>query len=60
MTMVNGERFAIGGEPSDVEKAIIAAARGSIMQIAWLEEAGGGGPLGVNPAHVVSLRTAGA
>ena len=57
--MVNGERFAVGGEPIDVEKAIIAAARGSIMQLAWLEEAGSGGPLGVNPAHVVSLRAVG-
>jgi hypothetical protein len=58
--MVNGERFAVAGDPADVEKAIIAAARGSIMQIAWLEEAGSGRPLGVNPAHVVSLRAAGA
>ena len=56
LTMVNGERFAIGGEPLDVEKAIIAAARGSIMQLAWLEEAESGRALGVNPAHVVSLR----
>jgi hypothetical protein len=54
--MVNGERFTIGGAPLDVEKAIIAAARGSIMQLAWLEEADSGRVLGVNPAHVVSLR----
>jgi hypothetical protein len=54
--MVNGKTFAIGGEPADVEKAIIAAARGSIMQIAWLEEADGGRSVGINPAHVVSLR----
>ena len=56
--MVNGERFSVDGEPVDVEEAIIAAARGSIMQIAWLEEAGSGRALGVNPAHVVSLRAA--
>ena len=56
--MVNGERFAVAGEPTEVEKAIIAAARGSIMQLAWLEEAGSGRALGVNPAHVVSLRAA--
>ena len=54
--MVNGERFSVGGEPLDVGKAIIAAARGSIMQLAWLEEAESGRALGVNPAHVVSLR----
>ena len=56
--MVNGERFAVAGEPLEVEKAIIAAARGSIMQLAWVEEAGSGRALGVNPAHVVSLRAA--
>ena len=56
LTLVNGERFTIGGEPLDVEKAVIAAARGSIMQLAWLEEVGSGHALGVNPAHVVSLR----
>ena len=55
--MVNGERLMIGGEALDVEKAIIAAARGSIMQLAWLEEAESHGALGVNPAHVVSLRS---
>jgi hypothetical protein len=54
--MVNGERFAIGGEPLDVEKTIVAAARGSIMQLAWLEEAESGRPVAVNPAHVASLR----
>jgi hypothetical protein len=56
--MVNGERFAISGEPVDVGETIIAAARGSIMQLAWLEQAEGGRALGVNPAHVVSLRAA--
>ena len=56
--MVNGERFSVAGEPLDVEKAIIAAARGSIMQLAWVEESGSGRALGVNPAHVVSLRAA--
>ena len=56
LTLVTGDRHAIGGEPLDVEKAIVAAARGSIMQLAWLEEAESGRALGVNPAHVVSLR----
>jgi hypothetical protein len=54
--MVNGKSFAIGGEPADVEKAIIGAARGSIMQLAWLEEAETGRSVGINPAHVVSVR----
>jgi hypothetical protein len=54
--MVNGERHEVGGEIADVEKAIVAAARGSIMQLAWLEEAASGRPFAVNPAHVVSIR----
>lgn len=57
LTLVTGERYAIDGEPADVEKAILAAARGSLMQLAWLEEAGSGRSLGVNPAHVVTLRS---
>jgi hypothetical protein len=54
--LVTGERYAIGGDLADVEKAVVAAARGSIMQFAWLEEAGSGRSLAINPAHVVSLR----
>jgi hypothetical protein len=54
--MVNGERYEVGGEVADVEKTIVAAARGSIMQLAWLEEAASGRSLAVNPAHVVSIR----
>lgn len=59
LMLVTGERYEVDGEPEDVEKAILAAARGSLMQLAWLEEADGGRALGVNPAHVVSLRAAG-
>jgi hypothetical protein len=58
LTLVTGERYAIAGEPAAVERAILSAARGSLMELAWLEEAGDGRPLGVNPAHVVSLRAA--
>jgi hypothetical protein len=58
ITLVNGERYEVGGDPADVEKAIVAAARGSILQLAWLEEAGSGRSLAVNPAHVVSIHAA--
>lgn len=54
--MVNGDRHEVGGEVADVEKTIVAAARGSIMQLAWLEESASGRSLAVNPAHVVSIR----
>jgi hypothetical protein len=55
ITLVTGERYQIQGSLDEVETAIIAASRGSIMQFAWLTEVGGA-KLGVNPASVVSLR----
>ena len=56
ITMVTGERYEITGSVEQVEAAIIAASRGSIMQIAWLTERHGE-KIGVNPACVVMLRT---
>lgn len=44
------------GEPRDVERMILDAARGSIMQLAWLVEVDSGERIGVNPEHVVALR----
>jgi len=55
LTMVTGERYALRGDPKQVEKAILAAARGSLLEFAWLEEAAGGRVVGINPAHVVSI-----
>jgi hypothetical protein len=56
MTLATGERFHIRGTLEEVEAAIIAASRGSIMQFAWLTEISGE-RIGINPAAVVSLRT---
>lgn len=58
LTLVTGERYVVDGDREQVEKAILAAARGSLMQFAWFAEAGDARPLGVVPAHVVSLRPA--
>ena len=58
VTLVTGESYLVSGEREQVETAILAAARGSIMQFAWFEESETARPLGVNPAHVVSLRAA--
>ena len=58
LTLVTGERYSVTGEPAAVEKAILSAARGSLLEFAWLEEVGSGQGLGINPAHVVSLRSA--
>ena len=56
ITIVTGERYLIDGEIKDIERVIIGAARGSIMELAWLVEAGTGKEIAVNPEHVVMLR----
>lgn len=54
--LVGGERLSVEGGTKDVEAMIIAAARGSIMQLAWVTEAGTGEPVAINPEHVLMLR----
>jgi hypothetical protein len=58
VTMVTGERYEVEGSPKDVEKTIVDASRGSIMQLAWVTEADSGRSIGINPQHVVSLEPA--
>ena len=57
ITILGGERYRVEGDVKQVERTILDAARGSIMQLAWLVEAGSGESLGVNPECVVMLRT---
>jgi hypothetical protein len=57
VTLVTGQRYEIAGSPEEVEHAIIAASRGSIMQLAWLTERGSEAAIGINPACIASLRT---
>lgn len=54
--MVGGNRYQVQGDPKDVEKTILDAARGSLMQLAWLVESETGARLGINPDCVVMLR----
>jgi hypothetical protein len=56
ITLLAGERYRVEGEAKDVERLILDAARGSIMQFAWLTDANAGEPLGINPKCVVMLR----
>jgi hypothetical protein len=58
LILVTGERLAVEGTPKQVEAAIVGAARGSIMELAWLVEAHRGESIAVNPEHVVVLRAA--
>jgi len=56
--MLTGERYHVEGDAKHVERTILDAARGSIMQLAWLTDAETGEDLAINPEHVVMLRTA--
>jgi hypothetical protein len=55
VVVVTGERYEVDGSPADVEAAIVAASRGSIMQLAWVTEAGSGRSIAINPLHVVAI-----
>jgi hypothetical protein len=57
--LAGGVRQSVEGGASDVERAILDAARGSIMEFAWLIDAETGERVGVNPALVVALRAVG-
>lgn len=56
ITLVSGECLRVEGSTHDVEDAILAAARGSIMQFAWLTAADSGLSAGISPDHVLMLR----
>jgi hypothetical protein len=55
VVVVTGERYEVDGLPAEVEAAIVAASRGSIMQLAWVTEAGSGRSIAINPLHVVAI-----
>jgi hypothetical protein len=56
ITLLGGVRCRVDGEVKEVERLILDAARGAIMQLAWLTDAQTTAPVGVNPEHVVTLR----
>ena len=59
ITVLTGDRYHVEGDAKHVERIILDAARGSIMQLAWLTDAETGEDLAINPKHVVMLRAAG-
>ena len=58
LILVTGDRYCVEGDAKAVERIILDAARGSIMQLAWLVEAETQEQLAVNPEHVAVLRAA--
>jgi hypothetical protein len=59
ITVSNGDRYRVEGDPSVIERLILDAARGSIMELAWMVDAETGERIGVNPESVVTLRALG-
>jgi hypothetical protein len=55
ITLVGGDILQVEGEAKQVEATIVGAARGSIMELAWLTEAQTGRRLAINPEHVLIL-----
>jgi cation transporter-like permease len=56
ITLAGGERLQVQGEAETIEAAILSAARGSLLEFAWMADARTGERIGVNPDHVVALR----
>ena len=56
ITLMGGDRLRVEGDADQVEALILAAARGSIMELAWMVEVQTGERIGFNPEHVVMLR----
>jgi hypothetical protein len=56
LTLTNGDHLRVNGSPREVETTVLSAARGSIMELAWLTDANTGQPIAVNPEHVMTLR----
>ena len=57
--LVTGELLEIEGEVSDIDRLLQDAARSSNGTLAWMTDMGTSEPVGVNPAHVVTVRGAG-
>jgi hypothetical protein len=56
LLLATGEALEVNGALDDVAKALENATRSSAGTLAWLDEQPNGERLGVNPAHVVSIR----
>jgi hypothetical protein len=57
--LLEGSRYRVRGGPEAVERQILDAARGSIMELAWLTEVETGEQIGINPEYVLMLRAGG-
>jgi hypothetical protein len=56
--LADGETFAVEGVLDEVEKKLSDAGRSGQARLAWFKAHGTDAPIGVNPAHVATLRAA--
>ena len=56
IVLVSGTCCRVEGKAEDVEKQILDAARGSLLELVWLTETESGQRIALNPEHVVLLR----
>jgi hypothetical protein len=54
--LLNGDVFVVEGALDEVETKLSDAARSGQSRLAWFTEYGTDGLLGLNPAHVASLK----
>jgi hypothetical protein len=59
IALVTGERIRVEEDAKDVERALLNAARGSIMELAWMVESETGESIAINPEYVVTVRAVG-
>jgi hypothetical protein len=59
ITLVDGGHYRVEGDAKEVERRMLDAARGSIMELCWLTDAGSGEKIGINPEYVMMLRALG-
>ena len=54
--VAGGERHRVQGDAKQIEALIIDAARGSMMEFAWMIDAESGEDLALNPEHIAMIR----
>jgi hypothetical protein len=57
LILATGEELEVDGALEDVAKALENATRSSAGTLAWFDEAPAHERIGINPAHVVSVRS---
>ena len=54
--LLNGDAFTVEGTLDEVESKLSDAARSGQSRLAWFTEYGTDDSVGVNPAHIASLK----